>query len=118
MASFGLPWRMDDAAPSGHPEARFEEKPGIMAVAPPTDDTAIRPTPDGDPAAGLEGHPRADMSAIELALPGLVDRLVAGPVVLTRGGRDSFVLLPLDVWRRLWLAAPRPPVIDEPALDA
>lgn len=103
---------MDDAIPSG-----FEEAPVIMAVPLPPDDTAIRPTPDGDPAAGLEGQPRADMSAIEAALPGLVDRLLAGPVVLTRSGRDSFVVLPLDIWRRLWLAAPRPPVIDEPPFE-
>jgi len=108
---------MHDALPSGVTPARFEETPAIMAVAPPEEDTAIRPTPDGDPAAGLEGQPRADMSAIELALPGLIDRLVAGPVVLTRGGQDSFVLLPLDIWRRLWLAAPRPPVIDEPPFE-
>jgi len=107
---------MDDAVPPGFVTALWKETPAIMAVAPPLD-TAIRPTPDGDPAVGLEGHPRADMSAIDVALPGLIDRLVAGPVVLTRGGQDSFVLLPLDEWRRLWLAAPRAPLIDEPPLE-
>ena len=76
------------------------------------EDQAIRPTPEGDPAQGLEGIPRMDMSLIEASLPGLVDRAVRGPVVLTRHSADAFVLLPLDAYRRLWAAAPRPPVID------
>lgn len=76
------------------------------------EDEAIRTTPPGDPSAGLEGLPRVDMSAVEVSVPGLVDRAVRGPVVLTRHGADAFVLLPLDAYRRLWVAAPRPPVID------
>lgn len=76
-------------------------------------DVAIRPTPEGGPAPGLEGQLRADLGPIETALPGVVERLLQGPVVLTRGGADAYVLLPLDAWRRLYLAVPRPPVIDE-----
>ena len=76
------------------------------------EDEAIRPTPPGDQAAGLEGLPRVDMGALETSLPSLVDRAIRGPVVLTRHGRDAFVFLPLDAYRRLWAAAPRPPVID------
>ncbi|WP_135466410.1 type II toxin-antitoxin system Phd/YefM family antitoxin [Crenalkalicoccus roseus] len=75
------------------------------------EDEALRTTPEGDPAPGLEGLPRAGLEALEAALPGLIDRMLRGPVVLTRHGRDAFVLLPLDAYRRLWLSAPRPPVI-------
>ena len=76
------------------------------------EDEAIRPTPEGDPAPGLEGLPRADIGALEASLPSLVERAVTGPLVLTRHGHDAFVLLPLDVWRRHWVTAPRPPVVD------
>ena len=73
---------------------------------------AIRTTPEGDPAPGLEGLPRADLDALAEAVPELMDRLVRGPIVLTRNGEDAFAVLPLDVYRRLWAAAPRPPVIE------
>jgi len=76
------------------------------------EDEAIRPSPEGDPAPGLEGIPRADMGALEVSLPRLVDQAIRGPVVLTRNGADAFILLPLDAYRRLWSAAPRPPVIE------
>lgn len=78
------------------------------------EDEAIRTRYEGDPAPGLEGLPRADMAALEASLPSLVDGMVRGPVILTRDGKEAFVLLPLDVYRRLWFAAPRPPVIDAP----
>ncbi|MBL6077153.1 type II toxin-antitoxin system Phd/YefM family antitoxin [Belnapia sp. T18] len=71
---------------------------------------------EGDPAPGLEGLPRMDLTPVEDQLPSLVDQAVRGPVVLTRNGAEAFVLLPLDIYRRLWAAAPRPPVIEaEPA---
>ena len=75
-------------------------------------DEAIRPTPEGDVAPGLEGVPRADIGALEAAVPSLVERAVTGPLVLTRHGEDAFVLLPLDLWRLHWRGVPRPPVID------
>jgi hypothetical protein len=79
-------------------------------------DEPIRSLPEGDPAPGLEGLPRLDLDPVEAAVPSLVDQAIQGPVVLTRHGRESFVLLPLDIWRRIWEAVPRPPVIDaEPA---
>jgi len=77
-----------------------------------SDDEAIRPTPEGDPAAGLEGVPRMDMTVLETTMPSLLDAAVTGPLVLTRGGRDAFVLLPLDAYRRLWAGQRRPPVIE------
>ena len=83
-----------------------------MASRPRHEDQAINTAPEGDPAPGLEGIPRADMGVLEESVPSLVDRAVRGPVVLTRNGTDAFVLLPLDVYRRLWAAAPRPPVIE------
>ena len=52
------------------------------------------------------------MAQIEAAVPKLIDHAVGGPVVLTRHGADSYVLLPLDIWRRVWLAIARPPVIE------
>lgn len=75
-------------------------------------DTAINPVPQENAAPGLEGIPRADMAVLEESVPTLVDLAVRGPVVLTRNGSDAFVLLPLDVYRRFWAAAPRPPVIE------
>ncbi len=83
-----------------------------MASHPRHADAAINPVPEGDPAPGLEGIPRADMGVLEESVPTLVDHAVRGPVVLTRNGADAFVLLPLDVYRRLWAAVPRPPVIE------
>jgi hypothetical protein len=79
------------------------------------EDEAIRTEAEGDPAPGLEGLPRADMAALEASLPSLVDGMVRGPVILTRNGREAFVLLPLDIYRRLWFAAPRPPLLDAEA---
>ena len=81
-------------------------------------DTAIQTIHDGDPAPGLEGQPRMDLGPVETAVPGLVDLAVRGPLVLTRHGEEAFVLLPLDIYRRLWAAAPRPPVIDAGPTDA
>lgn len=79
-------------------------------------DEPIQTVFPGDPAPGLEGLPRMDLAEVETLVPALVDQAVRGPVVLTRNGEEAFVLLPLDVYRRLWAAAPRPPVIDaEPA---
>ncbi len=66
----------------------------------------------GDPAPGLEGQPRMDIGPLETQVPSLVDQAIRGPVVLTRNGSEAFVLLPLDIYRRLWSAAPRPPVIE------
>ena len=66
----------------------------------------------GDTTPGLEGLPRMDMGALEESLPSLVESAVRGPIVLTRRGSDTFVLLPLDAYSRLWAQAPRPPVVD------
>jgi hypothetical protein len=76
------------------------------------EDEAIRSGSVEDPAPGLEGQPRLDMALIEAAVPKLIDHAVGGPVVLTRHGSEAFVLLPLDIWRRVWTAIARPPVID------
>lgn len=65
-----------------------------------TDDGPIRLGEDR-PIAGSAGLPRVDIAALELAQPRLVDAAVAGPVVLTRHGRDAFVLLPRDAFERL-----------------
>ncbi len=80
---------------------------------PNTGDEAIPSSrPGGDATPGLEGLPRMDMGALEESLPSLVERAARGPIVLTRSGADTFVLLPLDAYGRLWAQAPRPPVID------
>jgi len=42
-----------------------------------------------------------DVAALELAQPRLLDAAVRGAVVLTRHGRDAFVLLPRDAFERL-----------------
>lgn len=76
------------------------------------EDAPIRSGGVAEPAPGLEGQPRLDMALIEAAVPKLIDHAVGGPVVLTRHGREAFVLLPLDVWRRVWLSGARPPVVD------
>jgi hypothetical protein len=78
-------------------------------------DTGDEAIPSGTPdnaAPGLEGLLRVDMGTLEESLPSLVDSAVRGPVVLTRNGSDTFVMLPLDAYCRLWAQAPRPPVID------
>ncbi|SDD70151.1 type II toxin-antitoxin system prevent-host-death family antitoxin [Belnapia rosea] len=67
---------------------------------------------EGDPAPGLEGLPRMDLAPVEAQVPSLIDQAVRGPIVLTRNGAEAFVLLPLDIYRRLWSTAPRPPVLD------
>ena len=69
------------------------------------------------PAPGLEGVPRSDMALLEAAVPKLVDMALRGPVVLTRHGSEAFALVPLDIWRRVWGATPRPPVIRSSASD-
>ncbi len=74
-------------------------------------DDPIQSTAAGDPAPGLEGVLRTDMSALETAVPKLVDAALRGPVVLTRHGREAFVLMPLDIWRRVWDSSRRPPVL-------
>ena len=66
----------------------------------------------GNQAPGLEGLARYDLAAVEAQVPELVDQAIRGPLVLTRHGQEAFVMLPLDVYRRLWAAVPRPPVID------
>ena len=81
------------------------------------EDEAIRSGSVDTPAPGLEGQPRFDMAPVEVAVPKLLDHAAGGPVVLTRHGAEAFVLLPLDVWRRVWGAIARPPVI-EPERDA
>jgi hypothetical protein len=75
-------------------------------------DRPVGPQPVEQQAPGLEGVPRTDAGALEAALPGLVDSALRGPLVLTRHGEDAFVMLPLDIWRRYWHSAPRPPVLD------
>jgi prevent-host-death family protein len=78
-----------------------------------TGDEAIRSGGTaGGTAPGLEGLPRMDMGALQESLPSLVEVAAGGPVVLTRNGADTLVVLPLDAYRRLWAQAPRPPVID------
>jgi hypothetical protein len=76
------------------------------------EDEAIRSGGVEHPAPGLEGQPRFDMAQVEAAVPKLIDHAVGGPVVLTRHGTEAYVLLPLDVWRRVWSAIARPPVIE------
>jgi hypothetical protein len=76
------------------------------------EDAAIRSGSVDHPAPGLEGQPRFDMAQIEVAVPKLIDHAAGGPVVLTRHGAEAYVLLPLDIWRRVWTAIARPPVID------
>jgi hypothetical protein len=83
---------------------------------PETGDEAIRPSgASGGTTPGLEGLPRMDMGALQESLPSLVEAAAGGPVVLTRNGSDTFVMLPIDAYRRLWAQAPRPPVIDATA---
>lgn len=74
-------------------------------------DDPIQSAGGGEAAPGLEGVPRSDMSVLETAVPKLVDAALRGPVVLTRHGREAFVLMPLDIWRRVWGSGRRPPVV-------
>jgi hypothetical protein len=77
-------------------------------------DKPIQTMHRGDLAPGLEGLPRMDLGPAEAAVPALVDLAIRGPVVLTRHGEEAFVLLPLDIYRRIWGAISRPPVVDAP----
>jgi hypothetical protein len=77
-----------------------------------TGDEPILTEGPANPAPGLEGLPRTDIDRVEQVVPGLVEAALRSPLVLTRHGREAFVLLPLDVYRRLWAAAPRPPLIE------
>lgn len=77
-----------------------------------TGDDPITTAGPENPAPGLEGLPRTDIDRVELMAPGFVEAALRSPLVLTRHGREAFVLLPLDVYRRIWGSAPRPPVID------
>ncbi len=79
-------------------------------------DATIRPTPDGDPAAGLDGLMRMDVGTLEEMLPQILDAIAAGPLVLTRHGREFAVLLPLDAYRRLWDRAAEPAPQSPPPL--
>ncbi len=80
-------------------------------------DDPILSTAAGAPAPGLEGVPRSDMALLETAVPKLVDAALRGPVVLTRHGREAFVLMPLDMWRKVWGAERRPPVVPGRPMD-
>jgi len=53
----------------------------------------------------LESVPRADFAVMEEAQPKLLDAALRGPLVLTRHGRDAFVILPVDQYRALLEAA-------------
>jgi prevent-host-death family protein len=86
-----------------------------MILRRPAADEAIRTGREPDPAPGLEGQPRVDAGALEAALPSLLDHALRGPIVLTRHGREAFVLLPLDLWRRVWLSGDRPPLVEAAA---
>ena len=66
---------------------------------------------------GLESVPRADLALIEGSQPALVDMALRGPLVLTRHGRDAFVILPADHYAPLLAAGEArrlqgPPVIE------
>jgi hypothetical protein len=75
-------------------------------------DDPILTAPPAEPAPGLEGLPRTDIDRVEQAIPSFVEAALRSPLVLTRHGREAFVLMPLDAYRRLWAAAPRPPLIE------
>jgi len=72
-----------------------------MARRPANPDEAVRPTRDIDPMEALEALPRADIAVLENAQPKLVDAALRGAMVLTRHGRDAFVLLPVDEFQTL-----------------
>lgn len=73
----------------------------MTARRPPHPDEAVRPTRDLDPREGMERLPRADIAVLETAQPKLIDAALRGAVVLTRHGRDAFVLLPVDEFQSL-----------------
>ena len=79
---------------------------------PGTGDEPIMTAGPDNPAPGLEGVPRTDIDRVELVAPSFVEAALRSPLVLTRHGREAFVLLPLDVYRRIWGSVPRPPVIE------
>ena len=65
----------------------------------------------------LESVPRADFAVMEEAQPKLLDAALRGQLVLTRHGRDAFVILPIDQYAALLAAAqarlpPGPTVIE------
>jgi hypothetical protein len=72
-----------------------------MARRPANPDEAVRPTRDIDPMEALEALPRADIAVLENSQPKLVDAALRGAMVLTRHGRDAFVLLPVDEFQTL-----------------
>jgi hypothetical protein len=72
-----------------------------MARRPANPDEAVRPTRDIDPLEALEALPRADIAVLETAQPKLIDAALRGAMVLTRHGRDAFVLLPVDEFQTL-----------------
>ena len=72
-----------------------------MARRPANPDEAVRPTRDIDPMEALEALPRADIAVLENAQPKLIDAALRGAMVLTRHGRDAFVLLPVDEFQTL-----------------
>ncbi len=80
-------------------------------------DAAVRPTRPGDPAEGLEALPRADVAVLEAAQPALIDAALRGALVLTRHGRDAFVLLPADQFQRLVLLAEAPRLKGPPVIE-
>jgi hypothetical protein len=49
----------------------------------------------------LEALPRADIAVLETSQPRLIDAALRGALVLTRHGRDAFVLLPVDEFQAL-----------------
>ena len=72
-----------------------------MSRRPANPDEAVRPTRDIDPMEALEALPRADIAVLETSQPKLIDAALRGAVVLTRHGRDAFVLLPVDEFQTL-----------------
>jgi prevent-host-death family protein len=85
--------------------ARAEDCTDRHAAPATTGDESIATTPEGDPAAGLEGLLRMDVGTLEEMLPQILDAVARGPLVMTRHGREFAVLLPLDAYRRLWTRA-------------
>jgi hypothetical protein len=77
-----------------------------------TGDEAITTAGPANPAPGLEGLPRTDIDRVEHLVPSFVEAALRSPLVLTRHGREAFVLMPLDVYRRFWSSVPRPPLIE------
>lgn len=84
----------------------------MAAGRPPTGDEPILTAGPDNPAPGLEGVPRTDIDRVEQLAPSFVEAALRSPLVLTRHGREAFVLMPLDVYRRFWSSVPRPPLIE------